>query len=235
VVDVGSGVGTWLSVVLEQCVEDALGIDGSYVNRDALLIPAGRFLPHDVSTSLDLGRRFDLAMSLEVAEHLPPDRSEAFVALLAGLSDLVLFSAAIPGQGCVGHINERWQSFWRDLFAARRYAPVDVLRHQLWNDQEVEAYYRQNMVLYVSKEVLGVREDLRRAIESSRGCPFDVVHPLCFESALRRPPNLRCLLQSLPGAVRQSVRWHLARRRAAGGRRPARTPQASLRSKGSGT
>jgi hypothetical protein len=211
-VDVGCGVGTWLSVVLEEGVDDVLGIDGSYVDRHALLIPAERFLAHDLASPLNLGRRFDLAMSLEVAEHLPRDRSEAFVELLTRLSDLVLFSAAIPGQGGTGHINERWQSFWRDLFMARHYTPVDILRRQLWNEQGIEAYYRQNMILYASEDELGRREDLRQAIESSRCCPFDLVHPLCFESVLGRPLNLRRLLRSLPGAIRESIQWHFTPR-----------------------
>src|SRR5688572_21294277 len=66
VVDVGCGVGTWLAAWRECGVLDVHGIDGSYVDREMLLIPAEHFQPHDLSTPINVERRFELAMSLEV-------------------------------------------------------------------------------------------------------------------------------------------------------------------------
>lgn len=107
VVDVGCGLGTWLAVFAENGISDFLGIDGSYVDPLRLEIPRGRFLPHDLSTPLRLDRRFDLAVSLEVAEHLPGSAAETCVGSLAELAPLVLFSAAIPFQGGTNHVNEQ--------------------------------------------------------------------------------------------------------------------------------
>jgi len=76
VVDVGCGTGTFLSVFRENGIEDILGIDGNYVDRNMLLIPKEYFLPQDITKSFKLGRRFDLVVSLEVAEHLPAHRAE---------------------------------------------------------------------------------------------------------------------------------------------------------------
>src|SRR5690242_8105092 len=72
VCDVGCGVGTWLRCWLDNGVTDVLGIDGDHVAQDQLLIPADKFLAADLRQPLQCNRRFDLAMSLEVAEHLPP-------------------------------------------------------------------------------------------------------------------------------------------------------------------
>lgn len=60
---------------------------------------------------MTFNRRFDLAMTIEVAEHLTPVRADSFVEDLTRLSDVVLFSAAIPAQGGINHVNEQWQSY----------------------------------------------------------------------------------------------------------------------------
>src|SRR2546429_8002382 len=73
VVDVGCGIGTWLSVFEESGVSDVIGVDGDYVDRDRLLIEPGRYIARDLESPLRLDRSFDLAVSLEVAEHLAPE------------------------------------------------------------------------------------------------------------------------------------------------------------------
>src|SRR6516164_9346993 len=86
VVDVGCGVGPWLKCSLELGVEDVLGIDGDYVERSRLLIDPAQFQASDLNDRIDVDRRFDLAISVEVAEHLSFIRSETFVADLVKLS-----------------------------------------------------------------------------------------------------------------------------------------------------
>jgi SAM-dependent methyltransferase len=221
VVDVGCGVGTWLSVFRDCGVADFLGIDGSYVDARQLKVASQCFVARDLTGAIDLNRRFDLAVSLEVAEHLPPEAAEGFVAQLVELSDLVLFSAAIPGQGGDHHVNERWQSYWRDLFSARGYDPVDCLRHRFWNDPKVPAYYRQNMILYAERRLLAESPRLRAEADRAALIPLDLVHPLVAEAMLRRQPNLKALLRALPGSLRKSLLWHLGvRLKPAGDARP---------------
>src|SRR5438046_10610902 len=91
VVDLGCGIGTWLAVFAEHNVGDYVGIDGDYVDRSQLLIPPERFLSGDLSEPVELNRRFDLAVSLEVAEHLPAASARVLVASLTGLPPVVLF------------------------------------------------------------------------------------------------------------------------------------------------
>src|SRR5580704_15541831 len=70
VIDVGCGVGTWTSKFLESGVPSVLGIDGDYVNRDLLRIPPECFAAFDLAKPIQIDKRFDLAICLEVAEHL---------------------------------------------------------------------------------------------------------------------------------------------------------------------
>jgi hypothetical protein len=103
---------------------------------------------HDLTRELpDLGR-FDLAVCLEVAEHLPASRAALFVADLVKLSPVVLFSAAIPGQPGVHHVNCQWPAYWADLFAFHGYGCRDEYRWPLWDDDRIESWYRQNVLIF---------------------------------------------------------------------------------------
>jgi hypothetical protein len=100
---------------------------------------------------LDLGRRFDLAQSLEVGEHLPESAAEILVDSLTSHSDRVLFSAAVTGQGGEFHINEKPLSFWQNIFAERGYTAFDCVRPHLKTVWDVEPWYKYNTILYVNK------------------------------------------------------------------------------------
>ncbi len=152
-VDVGCGSGTWLNVLKKQeKLKNIKGIDGQWVDRNFLIIPDEDFIEADLSTTLlKFSYKFDLAISLEVAEHLAPERAEAFIDYLTDLSDLVLFSAAIPFQGGTNHLNERWPNYWAELFEKHEFVPLDIIRPEIWNDQKIRIPYRQNTILYVHK------------------------------------------------------------------------------------
>jgi SAM-dependent methyltransferase len=199
VVDVGCGIGWWLSVFAQHGAPDVLGIDGDYVDRGRLRIAAERFMPADLSRPLRLDRRFDLAISLEVAEHLPPERAPGFVGDLVALAPAVLFSAALPNQGGVDHLNERWLPFWAEEFARHGYAPLDVVRPRVWDDPAVEFWYAQNTLLYIDQELhasLGV---------DPPGWPLSLVHPRQLDSLAEKALSPRFLLGKLPGAVRAAL------------------------------
>jgi hypothetical protein len=61
---------------------------------------------------------FDLAYCFEVAEHVPPGLGNQLVGFLAGLAPIVVFTAAPPGQGGIGHINEQPAPYWIERFEA---------------------------------------------------------------------------------------------------------------------
>jgi SAM-dependent methyltransferase len=151
VVDLGCGIGAWLRAFERNGVTDYLGLDGDYVSAETLLIPADRFRAVDIPRLSDVGRRFDIACSLEVAEHLLPECAARFVALLTQAAPVVLFSAAIPRQGGVDHVNEQWQSYWAGLFASHGYVALDCIRPAVFGNPDVEWWYRQNTLVYCDR------------------------------------------------------------------------------------
>jgi SAM-dependent methyltransferase len=181
VVDVGCGLGTWLAEFAAAGVTDYLGVDGDYVDRSRLAIPPERFLAKDLAQPLEIGRRFDLAVCLEVAEHLPAENADTLVDSLTRLAPVVLFSAAIPYQPGTGHVNEQWPEYWRDRFARRDYVVVDVLRDRLWQNDDVATWYRQNLLLFVNRDRLGDYPLLRAEFESAGDRPYlSRVHPVHY-------------------------------------------------------
>lgn len=150
VCDVGCGTGCWLDVARGLGAERIMGFDGEYA-RECLVIPEDRFTAWDLNKPISNWPRYDLCISLETAEHLEPESAETFVKSLTDLSDIVLFSAAIPGQGGTGHINEQWTAYWVKLFSDRDYYARDVVRPVIWEDRRIPVWYRQNTLLFMHK------------------------------------------------------------------------------------
>lgn len=148
VLDVGSGTGAWLSVFSEMGVEKIQGIDGPWVNPEGLRIPAKSFQSVDLTGDWPELPRFDLVTTFEVAEHLDASFAEAFVRKLTALSDVVVFSAAIPEQGGDHHVNERWPEYWVEIFRAQGFLVYDPFRDAIWEEKEVEWWYAQNLLLF---------------------------------------------------------------------------------------
>ncbi|MCZ8258909.1 MAG: class I SAM-dependent methyltransferase [Beijerinckiaceae bacterium] len=150
--DVGCGVGTWLKAAEGLGIAGLRGLDGPWVSADQLRIPAEAFERIDFEApDWPEIRPVDLAISLEVAEHLSPEAGDRLVRYLCRSAPVVLFSAAIPNQGGEGHRNEQWQSYWAERFARDGYVPRTALRSAVWADDRVEFWYQQNMILYVAE------------------------------------------------------------------------------------
>lgn len=181
VVDIGCGQGTWLAAAEELGARQLTGLDGPWVDPTKLSSPNIRFRQQNLDADFEVGEKFDLCISVEVAEHLAPAGSARFVRNLTALSDLIVFSAAIPHQGGVLHINEQHQSYWAGLFEGMGYEPCDLFRPVFWNDARIDAWYRQNLLLYV-KPTHPAAARLKAA--ALRPGPVDVVHPTIFAGNL---------------------------------------------------
>ena len=187
-VDFGCGSGVWLHTLRSlHPVPDVLGVDGPWVAREHLAIPVEAFREEDMNQPVVLDHRYDLAMSLEAAEHLYPNNAGTFVDTLCAASDFILFSAAVPGQEGKNHFNEQWPDYWATLFRARGYHVVDCLRGELWHDEQIPFWYRQNALLMVAaSRVDDLHPDVWKA-----PTPLSIVHPRTFEDYFRRSRSIK--------------------------------------------
>lgn len=214
VLDVGCGAGAWCLAWQEQRVMDVTGIDGSHMRAEQLLFDPHGFREVDVGMPFRLGRQFDLAQCLEVAEHLHPTTSETLVDNLVAHAPVILFSAAPPGQGGENHINEQTYGYWRNLFQRRGYSLYDFLRPRLAQLEDVEPWYRYNLLLFVREDVANSIPQEIRATRLGDAMPVKDVSPLPYR--LRK-----CLLAGLPPRVitmiaqakHKAVLWSQARGR----------------------
>lgn len=177
VIDVGCGVGTWLACFRAHGVAAIYGVDGDHVERSLLQIPQSAFHPWDLAKPFATRRQFDLALSLEVAEHLPESRAAGFVRDLCRLAPVVLFSAAIPGQPGTGHINLQWPDYWAKLFAGQGFQVIDAIRPAVWQNPEVRFWYAQNTLLFANAAALAANAALARQAERSDPRRLAQVHP----------------------------------------------------------
>ena len=172
IIDLGCGQGIFLQVAKQHGVE-VYGVDGEYVEKSQLLIDESEFLPFDLSNSLKIDKKYDIAMSFEVAEHIEKKYADIFVDNLTQLSDIIIFSAAIPNQGGVGHVNEEWPSYWSNKFKDRGYGVSNTLRDYFWNNVNITPLRRQNILLFV-------KQDKYEIVTNKFKCEniaLDLVHP----------------------------------------------------------
>jgi SAM-dependent methyltransferase len=153
VIDVGCGLGQWLAVFKKSGLK-VVGLDGAHVPKDQLQISSHEFCEVDFRRldQLPKLKDFDLALSLEVAEHLPPEAADGFVDYLCQLAPHIVFSAAIPNQTGEGHLNEQPPSYWIERFRARGFVCLDAFRRTHWENSEINWWYRQNLMLVVPQE-----------------------------------------------------------------------------------
>ena len=189
ILDVGCGLGTWLQVAQSLGVNDVLGIEGDWLDRNLARIPQQRIVNLDLERTFDLGRRFDLVICLEVAEHLHAKAAAPFVESLVRHADVLLFSAAIPFQGGHHHVNEQFPEYWSQLFHRFGYRPVDCIRPAIWTNSSVLWYLRQNILVFAKHELTTGAAPF--AGLSQRTEPFSLVHPDLYLMKIKYALSLR--------------------------------------------
>lgn len=203
--DLGCGLGDWLAAARDMGVGDIHGIDGPWVPRDKLLIDGTCFTEADLSARIPpVEGNHSLAICLEVAEHLPPERAGSFVTELCHLAPVIAFSAAIPGQGGLHHLNEQWPSHWIRLFEGRGFRTFDVLRPRVWEDTRIPYWYRQNLLLFADPRELETCRQLEALRAGGDFMGADLAHPAHAERALQYP-GMQDLIRAVPYALARSV------------------------------
>jgi SAM-dependent methyltransferase len=204
ILDVGCSLGYFLEAAGEELDSpDVLGVDGPWTQPDALRFPPAFFRVADLGQPLDLGRRFDLVVSLEVAEHIEAGHSDIFIDSLTRHGDVVLFSAAIPGQGGTGHINEQHLSYWSEKFGRRGFRPVDLFREVFWSDGSMFPWFRQNLMLFTSDAFLtGADWAKTRVIDPGL---TSIVHPTYYNAKVRELNALHARFQAVTEFLSQPL------------------------------
>ncbi len=205
--DIGCATGIWLAECSNNGATTIKGVDGPWVPIDELEIDANNFQIHDLSQSTPaIEGEYDIALCIELAEHLTEESGKQLVKLLTSQAEVILFSAAIPGQGGTGHINENKQSYWHEFFSAYHFECFDVIRPHIWDDSGVNVIYKQNMLLYVKTDSHPYQELINKGHKTnivSTAYELDRVHPDLFSmkaaSAVKKPSKTRKIKNAIKG------------------------------------
>jgi len=152
IIDVGCGTGALLEALRDRGCE-VFGLEYSEAAlkycRSRRLSVAKFDLERDAFND---NRTFDVAVSMEVAEHLPEMVADRYVDLLTRLSQVIVFTAAPPGQGGVDHVNEQPPSYWISKFQQHGFKYAEELS-QRWRESwkaadDVDLWYHQNLMIF---------------------------------------------------------------------------------------
>jgi len=154
VIDIGCGCGIYLRQLQALGVEIA-GYDGSPAALEESLV-GDKIKIADLSQPFFPDKKYDLCLCFEVAEHLPAESADVLVDSLVRCSDIIAFTAAIPGQGpkSIGHINEQPHEYWIKKFQARKFAWQTALSEELKEELEsagVVWWIVQNLMIFKRK------------------------------------------------------------------------------------
>tara|TARA_B100000925_G_scaffold87225_1_gene62711 strand:- start:1859 stop:2359 length:501 start_codon:yes stop_codon:yes gene_type:complete len=121
VIDVGCGTGALLGTLRDKGC-NVFGLEHSKAGLDYCVTRGLPVKSFDIKTDTFTPEEpFNLAVSMEVAEHLPESSANQFISLLANLAEVIVFTAATPGQGGLDHINEQPHSYWISKFAEKEF------------------------------------------------------------------------------------------------------------------
>ena len=173
VVDVGCGEGHLVKAFRDRGVK-ALGFDGDPSPGVDMVFNLADPAAYQPSIG---DEKADLAVSLEVGEHLPDEASRVLVSWLCEHARTVAFSAALPKQGGPNHINERPPAYWVERFAEHGYVGSGGYRWLIWDDDRIEGWYRNNLLVFKPEDAW-MRVDQDDPMPD--GCPY-VIHPYLWE------------------------------------------------------
>ncbi len=154
VVDFGCGIGSFLEGFKQ--FYPYMDVKGYEIGYDAALPYISKDIvdfisKKDITAHMDKLLPYDLALCMEVAEHIETDKSEILVGNLCRMtSQAIIFTAAPPDQLGTGHINCQPKEFWIDLFKQKgwtygKQSTKNVIR--LWKNVAAD-YYLNNLMVF---------------------------------------------------------------------------------------
>lgn len=174
IVDFGCGRGDWLTVARALGAKEVLGLDSYAINEHPLDIPS---LYTDITQPVQLDKRYDVAICLEVAEHIAETYADTLIDSLVHAAPVILFSAAVKGQGGIHHVNEQPPAYWYQKFIQHGYQCYDF-RHLLWNNTAIEPWYRMGCLVYIHQDHPA---ELLKQFRTD-AAPLHLIHPDIFEA-----------------------------------------------------
>ena len=201
VVDIGCGAGYWLKVCKELGAKEVLGVEGEYITNNLFALDHSELKTADLKLPLQLDKRYDLVISMEVAEHIPEENADVFIDNLVKASDAILFSAAIVAQLGTHHINEQMPEYWAKKFLERGYIAIDYIRPKIWNDEGIEYWYRQNSIIYLKNERLKDFPELESSAHATDPDFLLRIHPEKYFAYVNETKQLG----SIPGWIRNKI------------------------------
>ncbi|MGB3511307.1 MAG: methyltransferase domain-containing protein [Microcoleaceae cyanobacterium] len=152
ILDIGCGLGQYLKIFNKLGAEEIIGVDG-FTPEQSFLNP-NQYIRHDLTNPLNLKRKFDLVMCLEVAEHLPPGNEVNLIEILNHhTSNILIFSAAEIGQPGHGHINCQSFKYWANLLQNQGWLPM-VAETLFFRCISSFSWFRRNPVVLQKKQEL---------------------------------------------------------------------------------
>ena len=154
VADVGCGTGALLQALRDNGCQ-VFGLEYSEAALEYCRARGVDVQKFDIENeSLTDDRTFDVAVSMEVGEHLPEKSADRYVEILAKLSDTIVFSAAQPGppeRHAHDHVNEQPKPYWLSKFRAFDFEYDEIMSNQ-WRKQwqtggAVAYWYHENVMI----------------------------------------------------------------------------------------
>ncbi len=129
------------------------GLEGSLTARNLLLVPQSLVTTHDLRTPYTTTKKFDVAVSIEVAEHIEPEHADTYLNTLTKLSDTIYLTAAPPGQAGTGHFNCQPQEYWKQKLSSKGYSYCPTITEQLKQQQKIStmkngSYLHKNLMVF---------------------------------------------------------------------------------------
>ena len=152
-VDLGCGVGLCMRPLKDMGIK-VKGIDCSAAVLKKIVKDMSDLIEYgDLGAPLSFGKKYDLAVCVEVAEHL---RQESATILIDNIdktgAKFLLFSAAAPGQGGTGHVNEREREYWEQLLNEKSFRCDDKITKKVVNAiseyKDLVPWLIDNVVVY---------------------------------------------------------------------------------------
>jgi hypothetical protein len=151
-IDWGAGTGELLMALQISHNVRVRALEGHWIKELPTSLPKIYYEFRDLRFPFKLEEKFDVAICLEVAEHLEDEYAQTLIDGICNSSDLIFFSAAIPYQGGTSHVNEQWPIYWAEKFHQAGFVLAHDPREELWDNPEVAAYYKQNLLIFERSE-----------------------------------------------------------------------------------